>query len=289
MRNPTISMRSLTRFSGLGAAGIGQEVLGYSLLGRNPLRLIVFLLGPTSSGKTTLAALLQAAIGDYAQTFNMTVFRDNRDERPRTDLADALPARVILADEASAAWVLHADQVKKLTGGAPINVRRNFAKSGWSAVPEFTPMIATNHPPKISGADPAFNERLMVLPFEKTLPLAQRDANEKDRLVALPEVREAMLAWLVDGYARYAARGSLAEAPVEVLLAKERFNAGITATNEFVAMCCELGEVDDLAYESVTLELYDVFRAWHKKYADDEKIISLTAFSMALDSMSGIE
>jgi putative DNA primase/helicase len=262
-----------------------QEVLGSSLLGSNPQRLLVFLFGPSSTGKSTVICLLQAVLGTYSQPFNMTLFRESKEERARTDIADALPRRVILAEETGSWNVLDADSIKRLTGNSPVGARRNYDKQSHSATPAFTPIIATNHPPKIRGADGAIDVRLLVLPFLNVIPPDENDEGRNDEMKADIAVREAFLAWLVDGYARYARRGGLPPHPAAVTRAKEKLKSSLTSTSEFLAEVCER------APENVckTDVLFKVYRFWHKECApESDRAVGIREFSNDLDAQSWI-
>jgi P4 family phage/plasmid primase-like protien len=179
-------------------------ILGTLLRGGNPTRMFPIFIGGTTSGKSQLISALEKLLGDYVCTINVSVFRGNLDDKPRPDLVRAMHRRIAYAVEASKIWELHADQVKRITGGDAVPYRDLYAGSV-QAVPRFTPLIVTNEMPRIKGADEALRRRMVVFPFDRTLPPALEDAKIKERFIndtGDGGCLQALLARIVEG-ARY--------------------------------------------------------------------------------------
>jgi P4 family phage/plasmid primase-like protien len=235
-----------------------QKLAGYSLLGANPRRLMVVCIGDTSTGKTTFAEAISGALGPYAGSANMTIFRDNQDEKPRPDLIRVLPKRFVYAEEASRSWHLHPDQIKRLTGGAPITARTLQAKIYVDMVPRFTPWLLTNAAPTIEGADAALWRRIVTVPFDVQIPQTEEDAGFRERLGS-PEGRQAVLAWLVEGYRQYLlAPDSLQEIPAGAMVANAKFRSEISDLAICLEDLCEFGEGLLVAPDA----LYQAYKAW---------------------------
>jgi P4 family phage/plasmid primase-like protien len=237
-----------------------QALAGYTLLGENTRRLMPVAFGPTSTGKTTFAKALAAALGDYAAPTSMTVFRDNQDERPRPDLVKVLSKRFVYAEEASASWRLHPDQIKRITGGAPISARVPYAKEYMDIVPAFTPWLLTNHAPTIEGADAALWRRVIVVPFDVQIP-----QNEEDdafvKMLSSDEGRAAVLAWLVAGYQMYLDNPDvLSFIPAGAEAAGRRFRAEVSDFASAMEELCDYGEPD--AYRVGPTQLYQAYIVW---------------------------
>lgn len=173
-------------------------VLGTILRGGNPGRLFPIFLGGTTSGKSQLISALDRLLGGYVCTINASVFRGNLDDKPRPDLVRAMHHRVAYAVEASKVWELHADQVKRITGGDAVPYRDLFAKS-IEKIPRFTPLIITNEMPRIKGADAALKRRILTVTFDKTLPPALEDTRVKERFIRDEGCLRALLARVVAG------------------------------------------------------------------------------------------
>lgn len=246
-----------------------QKLAGYTLLGRNPKRLMLVAFGPTSTGKTTFANALAAALGTYAAPTSMTVFRDNQDERPRPDLVKVLTKRFVYAEEASPSWHLHPDQIKRITGGAPISARVPYAKEYMDIIPSFTPWLLTNNAPTIEGADAALWRRVVVVPFEVQIPANEEDDHFQE-LLASESGREAVLAWAVEGYRAYLADpDSLTFVPSGALDAGRRFRAEVSDFASAMDDLCEYGEPGD--YRVKREQLYQAYILWCDNHSIKEK------------------
>jgi P4 family phage/plasmid primase-like protien len=239
-----------------------QKLSGYSLLGANPRRLMVVCLGETSTGKSTFAEAISGALGQYAGSANMTIFRDNQDEKPRPDLIRVLPMRFVYAEEASRSWHLHPDQIKRLTGGTPITARTLQAKVFVDMVPRFTPWLVTNKPPTIEGADRALKRRIMVVPFDVEIPKSEEDATYRARLGSA-QGRQAILAWLVEGYRAYLDDPDAVQTmPLGAVAANAKFWREISDLDACLDEIGEAGEIDDPAYRVRPMDLYRAYQAW---------------------------
>lgn len=173
-------------------------LLGTALRGGNHCRMLPIFLGGTTSGKSQLIAALAKLLKGYATAVNVSVFRGNLDDKPRPDLVKAMFTRVAYATEASKIWELHADQVKRLTGGDTI-LYRNLYSQAVEATPRFTPLIITNEMPRVKGADEAFKRRMIVFRFEHSLPSKDEDPNIKARFIRDEKCLTAILARVIAG------------------------------------------------------------------------------------------
>lgn len=219
------------------------RLIGYSLLGSNPARRFMVGMGQTTSGKGSFIGAIRAMLGDYCAISNLTIFRDNQDERPRADLADALTKRIVFMDEASHSWHLHPDQVKRMTGAGEISARRPFDKAATVRRPAFTPWLLTNNVPHIEGADLALKRRLIVVPFSEMLAEDEVDVELADRLT-LPETRAAVLQWALRGYDSLRAMGyeeGLA-APLDAMAVRGEFTSQMSDFDAFLAKLCDVGD-----------------------------------------------
>lgn len=173
-------------------------ILGTILRGGNPGRLFPIFIGGTTSGKSQLIAALDKLLGEYICSINASVFRGNLDDKPRPDLVRAMNKRIAYAVEASKIWELHADQVKRITGGDAVPYRNLYAQSV-EKIPRFTPLIVTNEMPRVKGSDQALRRRMITFLFDKTLPPELVDATVKDRFINDPGCLKALLARIVKG------------------------------------------------------------------------------------------
>lgn len=177
-----------------------RRALGHVLLGGNPQKLAVFLVGQPHTGKSTMIHCIQHALGSYAMTFRpSSVFRE-RESANVPELLDYAQCRVITASEAGGMGI-NANIFKNATGGDNISGTRKHSNHTVDVSPQFTMLIATNGAPRIEQADPATVDRILVLPFNHAVNEKTNDPDADQRLPF--EVPHAVLAWLAAGYRDY--------------------------------------------------------------------------------------
>jgi putative DNA primase/helicase len=219
--------------------------------------LIVFVVGTTSTGKTTFAEALAATLGSLAGPMPASVLRDNADDKPRPDLLEALPRRLVIAEELSAAQHLHPDQIKRLTGGSPVAARGMRSNTYVSKIPAFTPWLVTNSAPTILNADVALWRRIVAVPFDQQIKPGEEEFNYRERLMR--EAREAILAWVVEGYLAYC---EAPESIFDIPTAAKQINADLrdemSDTDAFLAEDC----VRDARARITPLHLFEAYQEW---------------------------
>jgi P4 family phage/plasmid primase-like protien len=245
-----------------------QKLMGYILFGKNSKRKFIVLHGETSSGKTTILQIIAGVLGDYAADFNLSLFRASKDEKPRPDIVRAMGARMIFSSEASNEWELHADQIKRLTGGDTVHARNLFANEFTSRQPAFTPVLATNAVPTIIGADEAIWRRLIVFWFGNTIEAHREDPELVARIVR--DEGPAVLNWLLDGWYMYQGGEELEDGtyiepglddmPAEVVNATMKFRSKLTSEDQWINECT--GRIEG-AHETAAA-LYATYTMWCK-------------------------
>jgi P4 family phage/plasmid primase-like protien len=183
------------------------KLLGYSLMGGNSRRILMFLWGRTTTGKSQLAEAIRNALGDYCRDAPASIFRGHFDDKPRPDIINVLPRRIVFLNEAAKTWQLHGDRIKDMTGGANIPVRGMRSNEFIERTPDFTPVIVTNAMPKIAGVDSATQRRIVAVEFAHQLQNVTEDETIKDRFVNDPEVHEWLLMRLLKGWKDQATTG----------------------------------------------------------------------------------
>lgn len=236
-----------------------QRLFGYALLGSNPRRKLVFLHGPSSTGKSTLVEAVGAALGSYADTFSMSLFRGKQDDAPRPDIVKALPMRAIFASEAGSAWYLHNDEIKSMVGGDTKQARLMRGNHYFSRVPAFLPIIATNEFPQIQGADAASWRRMVAVPFDTVVAGRDDDADGRDALRTSPSAWSAILAWLLEGWNAYCELGLDGDGvPEAVVHRTARMRGEVSDTHAWLFGNCELGP----KFVTVFDELFQNYDIW---------------------------
>jgi P4 family phage/plasmid primase-like protien len=255
-----------------------QRITGYSLLGSNPDRLLIVQRGKTSSGKSTFSAAIQEILGDYAGTMPASVLRDNPDDKPRPDLLGALARRIVIAEEMGAAQHLHADQVKRITGGTKITARGMRSNAYIDRFPSFTPWLVANDVPTIEGADAALLRRVLVVPWDVQIAPENEDIFYLQRL--LSSSSEAILAWAIEGHEMWLKSPRLRDIPAGALQAAGDFAEGVNDLGAWLSARTDRG--DDF-YE-IPARLYEDYEGWCAENGIEKKDgkMSSTAFGRRL-------
>jgi putative DNA primase/helicase len=233
-----------------------QRITGYSLLGSNPDRLLIVQRGKTSSGKSTFAAAVQEVLGDYAGPMPASVLRDNPDDKPRPDLLAALVRRIVIAEEMGAAQHLHADQVKRITGGTKITARGMRSNAYIDRLPSFTPWLVANDVPTIEGADAALLRRVLVVPWNVQIPEDDEDVFYFQRL--MESSAEAILAWCVEGHEMWLKEPRLRDLPAGALQAAGEFAEGVNDLGGWLSTRTDRGE----EFYEIPSRLFEDYSLW---------------------------
>lgn len=154
------------------------EALAYSMTARTDLKSSFWLVGEKDSGKSTFIALIKALMGDLYGTIDLTQLGSNR-----FLLSGIVGKRVIAFTEASGSSMLPDALYKALTGGSdeifadvknrdPITFRP-AAKVWW----------AMNNMPRVNDRSGATIRRIIIIPFNRTIPENERDYQLEQRLM----------------------------------------------------------------------------------------------------------
>lgn len=210
------------------------KLLGHALVGGNPNRYFVILKGGTTSGKTQLVAALQRVLGNYVGTSSATIFRMNKDDKPRPDVIRSYRKRLLFLPEASKkSWELHASRIKQFTGGDQDPQRAMRSDVFIEERPLCMPVVYTNELPKIIGMDPGTQRRVIIPTMEHTLAREAEDVTIKERFTNDDGVGAWLLAALVRGYEEVRAEG-LDDVEREFSLATREGVSGLHHLSDFM-------------------------------------------------------
>lgn len=195
-----------------GAAGGGDEVvnwlqawLGYCLTGDTNLEQLLYIHGPTRSGKGTLTETLLALMDRTARSVDFTSFTAKREaDTQNFDLAPLKAARLVIASESKQGAELNTAKIKGMTGGDEVTCAFKH-RDMFTYRPQFKVMLVSNHPLNIDVDDDAAWNRVRVVAFPNS-HAGSEDYSLKARMRS-PEVLRGVLAWLTQGAMRYYAAG----------------------------------------------------------------------------------
>lgn len=244
-----------------------QVALGHCLIGGNPEKIFIILKGESNTGKSTMANLCAAALGDYAMTSSLTIYQNHK---LNPMLAKALSRRMVVTTELSDSDKISASMIKRITGGSDI-IAAELKGSNVTVerVPQFVPIVATNAVPHIDGADQALRNRLYVIPFNVVV---SKEEDDKEAATIMKAIGlEAVLNWLVEGYIMYRREKGLSR-DLRIETESDTFAAELDTVSTFTDQCIkkhptEFGNVkhpwvDHPAWLIPIPSLYDGYWRW---------------------------
>jgi len=137
-------------------------------------------------------------LGDYAHkmpTEALMSYQRNP-QGPSPEIVALKGVRYAYANETVEGRHLDEARVKDLTGGDTLTGRAPYGKAAISFQPSLKLSVAGNHKPEISDASFGMWRRVMLVPFEETIPEAQRDPRLFEKLKA---EGSGILNWALQG------------------------------------------------------------------------------------------
>lgn len=176
-----------------------QRAAGYSLIGLAIEEILFFICGPTNGGKSTFVAAVNGALGDYAATANFQSFLAQHNKGgPRPDLVRLAGRRFVASVETEEGAQLAGGLLKWITGQDAL-CARGLYQSEVEFLPAFKLWLVSNFRPHAQDDDSALWRRLMLLPFDVSIPENERDPTVKMRLRDPAIGGPAVLRWAVEG------------------------------------------------------------------------------------------
>lgn len=247
-----------------------QKLTGYCLTGKTTEQVLAILYGVGANGKSTYLDTISKLLGDYAQQTATETIMVKRNDGIPNDLARLKGARFVAAVEAEEGKRLAEALVKQLTGGDKITAR--FMRAEWFEFkPEFKLLLATNHKPEIRGNDLAIWRRIRLIPFNITIPEAERDPDLSRKL---EEELPGILNWAVKGCLLWQSEGL--KAPDEVLIATNEYRAEMDVLSAFINDCCVVNPHSKAA----SSQIYSAYVEWCAQ--NGEKALPQRGFGMKL-------
>ncbi|WP_068302331.1 phage/plasmid primase, P4 family [Pararhodobacter sp. CCB-MM2] len=229
-----------------------QRLCGYSATGLTTEHKFFFLYGSGRNGKSVFLDTLRWLFGDYATTTDSSLLMASRNEQHPTGLAKLQGARLAVASEIPRNATWNEARLKDLTGGEVLSARV-MRGDFFDFKPQLTLMIAGNDKPRLNGVDTAMRARMVLVPFNVTIPEEERDPNLADKLKA---EGPAILRWAIEGAIQWqncglAVPSALRAASVEYLDDEDTLKAFL-----------EENTFQDQKAKVRTQELYEHYRIW---------------------------
>jgi putative DNA primase/helicase len=175
--------------------------------------------GHGGNGKSKFHGAVQHVLGPYAVVPNKSLLVEEKNEQHATVLATLFRARLGVAGELEKRMALNEATVKNITGADRIGCRR-MREDEWFFSPTHTLILFSNHKPIIKGTDESIRRRIRLVPWEVTIPEAERDAELLEKLKAEAPI---ILNWIIEGARLFFEAGCKVPVPESVRVATEDY------------------------------------------------------------------
>ena len=249
-----------------------QKAIGWALTGIEADQTMWILHGTGANGKTILTATIGGLLGDYAVETPVETLMIRKTEGIPNDIARLKGARLVTASEGERGQRLAESLIKRLTGGDKVSARFLHGEY-FEFVPVFKLWLSTNHKPVIRGTEQAIWNRIHLVPFDVTIPPAERIP----RTVLMDRLRQewpGILAWAVEGCLKWQREGL--QKPEEVEAATEGYREEMDILGGFLADCCVL---NPLARVNVT-DFWAEYEKWCE--TNNEELLTKNTFKNIL-------
>lgn len=256
-----------------------QQLFGIWLTGNTDFQYLVFAFGSGANGKSTIFNIIQWLMNGedpdkkgypntngYFVKFDIQALLVQKTKNNTADqnMASLQGTRLAIASELPSKASLNENLVKDITGGDPIMARMLYGEP-YSFYPTHNTIIFGNHKPIVKDASEGFWRRVLLLPFEVTIPENDRKPMSQIINELKPEF-SGIFNWAVEGYKDYKENGLFI--PDAVKIATEEYRSESNELLEFLEDSTDYiikKENDDIKHE-----LKEIFYEFAKWISEDE-------------------
>lgn len=256
-----------------------QRLLGYTLTGLTIEQIMVCLHGGGSNGKSVLLEVVAYILGTYAAALRAeALMSKDRAASHQTDLVRLRGKRFVTTVESEDGHAFNESLIKQLTGGDTVSGREIF-KATIEFKPEFTLWMASNHLPRIRGADHGIWRRIILIPFTQRF-VDPEDAAPGDKLkdpalkAKLLAEAPAILAWMAHGTRMFIKDGL--RVPRRWKDATQEYRSREDRLGAWMDECCER----DPSAKTAMKSLLESFNQWATQ--EGEQTMTPHAFGPAI-------
>jgi putative DNA primase/helicase len=177
-----------------------HKAFGYTLTGDVSEKAIFIFFGDGNNGKTTFLEAVRFVLREYSAQVSidtLSIHKHRENNVSLADLADVRGARFVTTSESEKEFALAHQKLKYLTGMGEIKACRKY-ENPTTFSPTFKLFMDVNHKPKAEWDDPAFWNRVRLIPFNV---IVQPNEIDPDLGAKLRRESEGILAWMVEGCA----------------------------------------------------------------------------------------
>lgn len=234
-----------------------QRFMGYCLTGTTCEHVLIYFHGDGRNGKGTFIELMAWVLGDYASKIptEMLMSYQRNSQAPSPDIVLLKGLRFAFANETNKGKQLDEARIKDLTGGDTLIGRGTYAKAFISFLPTHKLAIVGNYKAEVRDNSTGMWERMILVPFDVTIPKADRDRSLGDTLKA---EGAGILNWMLAGFQDYQTNGL--NVPQAIKAATAAYRTEQDLIGEWIADKCGSGA----GLREDKSSLYFDYSAWAK-------------------------
>ncbi len=253
-----------------------QTWAGICLSGLSDWQAFIYAYGGGSNGKSTIAKVLSALLGDYSSMLDIEVIMGTGKSSDDYKIAMTKGSRLVVGSEISKGYGMNEARIKSITGGDTIVARPIFGKPI-----EFEPtakyFFYGNHKLTVRGQDDGIWRRIYMTEFLRPI---QNKRAMSDVLEDFAKEYSGILNWCLAGFQNFYNNGKKLEKPTTIARATEQYKRENDILLEFIEE-----EISETPNKNIFIYLDDMFR----KYAsfcegrkEDKGFKSARMFKQAL-------
>ena len=234
--------------------GFLQLVAGMSLIGAVFQEGIIIAYGGGRNGKSTYFNALGAVLGDYTGSIDIKTITTDRANKGAA-LATLRGRRLVITGELEEHQRLSVATLKQLASTDRLVIEEKF-KQPETVKQTHTLVLFTNHLPRVGSTDNGTWRRLIVVPFNATIPAGTGIQNYADVLAT--EAGGAILTWAIEGAVNFVRNSFRLDIPEVVEEATEAYRAREDWLTNFLSDRC----IREPNARAKTGELYTAYKEW---------------------------
>lgn len=231
-----------------------QMVAGMALIGTVYQEGIVIAYGGGRNGKSTFFNALGQVLGDYTGSIDVKTLTTERGNKGAS-LAMLRGKRLVITGELEEHQRLSVATLKQVASTDRLTIEEKYRQPE-TVKQTHTLILFTNFLPRVGSTDGGTWRRLIVVPFNATIPLGSGIQNFADILVK--EAGGAILAWAIEGAVNFVRNGFKLDIPDVVAEATEAYREREDWLNNFINERC----IKDPNARERARALYLEYKAW---------------------------
>ena len=237
-----------------------QLVAGMALFGAVYYEGIIIAYGGGRNGKSTFFNALGAVSGDYSGSIAVKLLTTDKNNQGAS-LATLRGKRLVITGELEEHQRLSVAMLKQIASTDRLVIEEKYHQPE-TVTPSHSLVLFTNHLPRVGSTDNGTWRRLIVVPFNATIPPGEGVANYGEVLAR--EAGPAILSWAIQGAVKFAQNGYKLAIPAAVEAITDEYRAREDWFSNFINERC----IKEPNARIRSGELYEAYRKWAESVGD---------------------